>query len=126
MRLIIGGVCQGKRQYASEQYHILKQEWVDGAAATRETLFTAKAVYDFQFYIRKALETGEQFSDLPEALAKKNPSLVLVTNEVGYGIVPMEATERMWREACGRICTKIAKEAEEVVRVCCGMGMKIK
>ena len=63
---------------------------------------------------------------LGKELYEKNPQIVVVTDEVGYGIVPMEAEERAWREACGRVCTVLAQQAEEVVRVCCGIGRRIK
>ena len=38
----------------------------------------------------------------------------------------MEAKEREWREACGRVCTKLAAYADQVTRVCCGLGTRIK
>ena len=56
----------------------------------------------------------------------QNPRIVIVTNEVGYGIVPMEKEERVWRELCGRTCTNLASFADEVVRVCCGIVGRIK
>ena len=59
-------------------------------------------------------------------LLQENPDLIIVTDEVGYGIVPMDAKDREWREACGRVCTKLAAHAAQVVRVCCGIGTQLK
>ena len=49
-----------------------------------------------------------------------------MTNELGYGVVPVDAFDRLWREKTGRICTELAGKAEEVHRVVCGIGMVIK
>ncbi len=59
-------------------------------------------------------------------LSEKNPDVVIVTNELGYGIVPIDRFDREYRELDGRICTCLAARAQEVVRVVCGMGVVIK
>lgn len=68
-------------------------------------------------------QTAETFA---EKLLQKNPKIVIVSNELGYGIVPLEKKDRLWREVTGRMCTGIATRAEEVVRVVCGVGVKLK
>lgn len=50
----------------------------------------------------------------------------MTADEIGCGIVPMEAFERGYRETDGRICQRIAAYSEEVHRVICGLGMRIK
>ena len=47
-------------------------------------------------------------------------------DEVGNGIVPIDFLEREYRERTGRILVKLANQADEVVRVICGIGQKIK
>ncbi|MCD8396332.1 MAG: bifunctional adenosylcobinamide kinase/adenosylcobinamide-phosphate guanylyltransferase [Lachnospiraceae bacterium] len=68
----------------------------------------------------------EQAHDFSAWLFQRNPGITIVSNELGYGIVPMEKTDRLWREAVGRICTCLAAEADEVVRVVCGIGVRLK
>ena len=68
----------------------------------------------------------EELNLLPEELVLKNPELVIVTDELGYGVVPVEARDRAWRETTGRLCTRLAVGAKEVHRVVCGIGMVIK
>ena len=51
---------------------------------------------------------------------------VITSDEVGLGIVPLDRKVREWREATGRALCRIAAEADEVYRVSCGIGMKIK
>ena len=54
------------------------------------------------------------------------PDCVIISNEIGNGIVPMDAFERTYREQTGRILVALAARAEEVERVICGIGQKIK
>lgn len=126
MILIIGGAYQGKQSYASKEYNITPTDWKDGRTCTIEDLKTAKAVHHFHSFIRRELDEGQSVQELAEKLWEENPKLLLVTNEVGYGIVPMDAKEREWREACGRVCTKLAAHADQVIRVCCGIGTRMK
>ena len=51
---------------------------------------------------------------------------MITSDEVGLGIVPLDRKVREWREATGRALCRIAAEADEVYRVSCGIGMKIK
>ncbi|MCI9019059.1 MAG: cobinamide kinase, partial [Lachnospiraceae bacterium] len=51
---------------------------------------------------------------------------VIVVNELGSGVVPIDAFDRNYRETTGRICCELAKKAREVHRVVCGIGMVIK
>lgn len=72
------------------------------------------------------MQNGEDPFDLCDLLMEENPNVIIVTNELGYGIVPMERFDREYREKCGRICCELAKEANEVHRVVCGIGEVIK
>ncbi|MBR3538785.1 MAG: bifunctional adenosylcobinamide kinase/adenosylcobinamide-phosphate guanylyltransferase [Eubacterium sp.] len=52
--------------------------------------------------------------------------LVITCREVGCGVIPMGQKELLWRELVGRVQVELAKRAEEVVRVCCGIPQRIK
>lgn len=55
------------------------------------------------------------------------PSLVvLVTNEVGMGIVPENRLARHFRDIAGRVNQKLAQAADDVWLVVSGIGVKIK
>lgn len=64
--------------------------------------------------------------NLPELIGAKNPGIVLLCDEIGYGLVPVDAFERQYRELTGRICTRLAEQAEQVERVVCGIGTRLK
>lgn len=128
MKMIIGGAFQGKKAYAEKTYKIKEEQWIDGVDCDEKAIYEAKGICHFHQLIRR-MQSNSKTTNLvtwAETLYQKNPDLIIVTDEVGYGIVPIDAEERAWREACGRVCTVLASHAEEVVRVCCGIGTKIK
>ena len=106
MEMIIGGAYQGKTAYARQRYPEL--EWVDGASVSETELMSAQGVLNFQDYIRRELKEDREVSNLAERLINGNPGLVIVSQEVGYGVVPVDAFDRKYREAVGRVCTKLA------------------
>lgn len=52
--------------------------------------------------------------------------LILVTNEVGLGLVPEYPLSRFYRDALGRVNQALGKAADEVYFVSCGCPLKIK
>ena len=92
----------------------------------KEELMNAEGVLDFQEYIKKELKADKDVARLAEELWEKNPDIILVSQEVGYGVVPMDAFDRKYREAVGRVCTDLASKSKKVIRVVCGIGMVIK
>ena len=51
---------------------------------------------------------------------------ILILDEVGCGLVPMDPFERQYREAVGRLGEQLAKKASEVYRMSCGLAQKLK
>lgn len=126
MILIIGGAFQGKKAYAEKTFSLKEEDFTDGACCTEEELYQAKAVLHFHEFVRRNLKEGRDIGGMAERILQKNPSVILLCNELGSGVVPVEAFDREWREATGRLCCRLAAEAEEVHRVVCGIGMVIK
>lgn len=126
MKLIIGGAYQGKLSYAKRKYPDLT--WADGAVCGEEEIIQAQGVYHLETFIKRQMQE-EKEADVKEkilSLTEKNPDLVIVSDEIGYGLVPVDAFERVYRENVGRICTELAAKAESVERVVCGIGMMLK
>lgn len=124
MVMVIGGAHQGKRAYAGRLYP--DTEWIDGKICGAQEIFDCGGIYHFHEYIAGRMREGEDLNHLTENLYAKNPDIVIVSDEIGYGIVPAEAFQREYRELTGRICTELAARAEEVHRVVCGIGTRIK
>ena len=124
MKMIIGGAFQGKAAFAKKEYPELA--WVNGKEADWEAVRDAKGILNFHEFIRSEMQKDNDVSNLAEKLIQCNPEVILVSDEVGYGVVPIDAFDRAYREVVGRICTKLAAYSSEVIRVVCGIGMVIK
>ena len=126
MVLITGGAFQGKKAYAMEHFHLREQDMVNGVDCTEAELLKARAVADFQEYVRRVLKEGGDPSLLAEKMYTENPDILVITNELGSGVIPADPFDRQWREASGRAACDLAKYAAEVYRVVCGIGTVIK
>lgn len=60
------------------------------------------------------------------AVANSRADLVAVTNEVGFGIVPINPLSRFFRDCAGRVNQRMARAAAEVYLVVSGIPMRIK
>lgn len=60
------------------------------------------------------------------ALRARRAPVVLVTNEVGGGIVPENALARSFRDAAGLLNQRVAAMADDVILAVCGLPMKVK
>lgn len=109
MVLVIGGAYQGKVEYVKEHYKDAPEIIPDLHIRIRDMM---KEGIDSELEINKWIEG--------------NSEIILISNEIGCGVVPMDAFEREYRELVGRILCNLANQAKEVVRVICGIGLKIK
>lgn len=52
--------------------------------------------------------------------------LILVTNEVGWGIVPENRLARAFRDMAGRLNREVARRSHHVHLLCCGIPLTLK
>lgn len=107
MVFVTGPLYSGKRTFVREWMH-----WDE------ETL-SQNAVWDVQ----NLAAERDDLEGLAEELSKRQ---VVIATEVGGGIVPATAGERAAREAAGRLACLLAKRADLVVRVFCGIPTVLK
>ena len=121
--------------------------WADGETSTWEEFLTSTWCRNFHLLVCRILKKDEtlglpyeqeaalfkttpaglhNWKNLAETIYNANPDRILVTDEIGYGIVPIDPFEREYREETGRICCLLAEKSEEVWRVCCGIGTQLK
>lgn len=122
MRLVIGGRCQGKLRYTMEKYAV-PAELVSEDFNEAEN---ARIFHNFQQAVQKTLRSGGDPAKKLEYLLKRNPELIILCDEVGCGVVPVDREERIWRETVGRLCCDLAQRAESVERVFCGLAQRLK
>jgi adenosylcobinamide kinase/adenosylcobinamide-phosphate guanylyltransferase len=63
---------------------------------------------------------------LNDVLARAQVPVVLVSNEVGLGIVPDNALARRFRDAQGRLNQRVASRADRVVLMVAGLPLVVK
>lgn len=103
-------------------------ELANGTRVARdiESAFDADILTDLQDIIRDMLESEKEAQPEILKLMEANPNIVICCDEIGCGIVPMNPIERIWRDETGRLCCIIARNAEIVERLICGIPNRIK
>ncbi len=124
MHLIIGGAYQGKRRFAMEAYG-----FSDGQifSCTQEQI-------DFSYPCVARIEEFTYGCMLrrtdPVAYFQENREkwehAVLICRDIFGGLVPIEASDRAWREATGHLCQYLSREAYTVSRIFCGLEQRLK
>lgn len=122
MRLVIGGMSQGKLLYSMKRYGFSAAETSDSFCASEKL----KAFTHYESAVRTALEQKKDPYFLTEQLLQANPDIIIICDEVGCGVVPISKEERVWRETVGRLCCLLAERAETVERIFCGLPMRLK
>ena len=116
MILLIGGAGQGKLAYALEKTGFGPENVAyDSVSARIKPIFAG-----LETWVRS--HPGKGIGDLLEV----NPGVVILCDEVGCGVVPVDPAERTWREEVGRLCCDLAQKAERVERIFCGLSMVLK
>lgn len=132
MKLVIGGRAQGKLNYVLQHMTDENYQIYDGVFPDEGELFNLTKknewliVNNFHNWVNKELKENRNPEEELEAFLKKGVRFVIISDEIGNGIVPVDAFERDYRERTGRMLITLASQADEVVRVICGIGQKIK
>ena len=132
MKLVIGGYSQGKLNYVlqekgAENCLVLDAELPD-TEQIKEAASRGKTIVidHFHLWVREHLLQGKDPENEVEDFLRRAPEIIVISDEIGGGIVPAGAFEREYRERTGRMLVRLAKEADEVVRVLCGIGQRIR
>jgi adenosylcobinamide kinase (EC 2.7.1.156) len=72
------------------------------------------------------LDVQERIDRLVDVLSNMSSNVIVVTNEVGWGIIPENPIARQYAEMLGKTNTRLAKLAKEVYLVVSGIGVRIK
>ena len=132
MKLIVGGYSQGKLDFAKEKYALSDECIFEDSLPSKEEKEKLIAenktivIHNLHKWIRKRIKEGGRVEDEIDSFAKSYLNIIFISDEIGNGIVPMDPFERVYRERTGRVLIELAKDAEEVWRVICKTGQKIK
>ena len=126
MWLIVGGAYQGKGQYARQLApdSLVLDFAVDGTNMEPDEVCKYDIILNLHLYIRELLDRGiDPYADIQKLCQKDK---IITIQELGCGVVPVDKNDREYRETSGRIGCILAKEADHVVRMTCGIADLIK
>lgn len=126
MIMITGGAFQGKTDYAKKRFGFSDDDILNGESCELDAIFNAKCIRGYQLIVKRLLAENSDPKAFTKQLCKENPNAVVIINEIGSGIIPLEKSERIWREKTGRAGCIIAANSDEAVRLVCGIAVKIK
>lgn len=122
MDLIIGGAYQGKRDFVKNTLGIPEAD-----------IFTCTDAHiDFS---KPCIDRLEEFT-LACVREEKDPLDILkaqdlsrktvICMDVFCGVVPIDTELRLWRHTTGLVCQYLAKNADRVYRIFCGLEQRLK
>lgn len=124
MELILGGAYQGKLTWAVSHYQLAQNELADLAQGIPAD--PARCCYHLEALTWETAKAGGSAEDLYAQLRPLFSNAVVISREIGAGVVPMDATQRLWRELHGAVLQQLAKQAGHVVRIFCGLPEVLK
>lgn len=126
MIFITGGYCQGKLEFAKRSFDINENDVLNGENCKAEDIFDKKVIYNFHLLIKNMINSKiDAMAFILENIDRLKDKII-ISDEIGLGVVPIDEQERNWREVTGRVCCMIAKEADKVYRIYAGIPVKIK
>ena len=119
MILYTGGKAQGTEEAARVRFKEAKI--IDGLEERIREYLVGHAVH-----FDEIPKLAESWADEVMTEEEKGTLIIMVTREMGCGVVPMDESEMLLRELYGRFQVELAKRAEQVFRVFCGIEYRIK
>ena len=126
MELMIGGAYAGKLTFAVKERGLSGDELFDLSQGTPVNE-QPRCVYHLEALTKRLSREGMTAEAILEALLPRlAPDAVVVSREIGCGIVPTDAEERKYREVHGKLLRLIAERSDRVTRVFFGLEERLK
>ena len=125
MIFIFGGRCQGKLQYAKQLYGE-NLTVCDLKNCTINDAFSADIIINMQEAVKSLLTAKENPSAYFKENIEKFKDKIVIGDEIGCGIVPIDELEREWRDETGWVYQLLTQKAKRVDRVWAGIGQTLK
>lgn len=126
MKLIFGGAYQGKLDYAKSTYNLTEKDVHHCDMESMVINFDKKIIAGLDKFVLACIKEGVNAKECLEDNVEKLRDKIIICDDISQGVVPLDPTERAWREMTGRCMIYLGQEADEVIRVFCGLGNKVK
>lgn len=122
MHVVLGGAFAGKRSYVKEQYP--NGEWIEAGQQELSSRLQPLIVDRIAPWLYSG-NSAPAFWEWVEQLPEKR-TLILILEEMGQGIVPVEPEDRRLRDENGRLSQEAAARAAVVDYVWHGLVQRWK
>lgn len=124
MIFVFGGAHQGMEEYALENCGAVKISML--TEENRQIDFSCGAIFGLERFVLGCVQRGESAVQYFQNHRAEWKDAVLIGMDFSCGVVPMDAQQRLWREENGRLNNYLAGEAQQVVRMFCGIPQILK
>lgn len=80
----------------------------------------------YEDFLEAESEIKKEIDDLLAGISQTKAIVIIVTNELGSGIVPENLMSRVFRDVAGRMNQYIAEQCDEVFITVCGLPLRLK
>ena len=133
MIFVFGGAYQGKLDFAKERFNIederiftTTESETDFVGAHEKEVENALILDKIEDFCYACAKDGVEARDYLEAHSEELKDKILISRDVSQGLVPMDPTDRAYREMMGRMMIYLSNQSEQVYRVLAGLGQQIK
>jgi len=124
MTLVIGGAYQGKLEYVmgKHQGKTVYQCDMDNP----ELDLSADVINSLHLMMLAQIRAGvDSLTYINEKLPEMKDKII-ICDDISCGVVPVDPETRQWRETAGRCLALLSKNADDVIRIFCGIESRIK
>ncbi len=125
MILIFGGAFQGKLEYAKEHWDFTEND-IFYCEENLSIDLSKKVLYGLEKFCFACVCEDAETKGTLWMYAEPLDDKIIILDDVSQGVVPIDPDRRAWREEVGRTMLWLSREADEVHRVFCGLGQRIK
>ena len=109
MIFVTGPRFSGKRTYLQKTLGLSDEAFAEKASCEVQELLRKKEGQE---------DSVRRVAELADELCRRE---IVTASETGSGVIPVDADERAFREAAGRLSCLLAERADVVIRMCCGL-----
>lgn len=126
MIFVIGGSFNNKLEFVLEKFNLSLDDVYESNEL--KNYRGERIINNFHEIVKGLSLEGRSLEEIMKSVDEllKREDLIIISDEIGYGIVPIKKEDRLFRELNGRVSCYIANKADEVFRVMYGIGNRIK
>ena len=83
-------------------------------------------LYNFHVLAEDLMKSGKDPSEYVQENIDLLRNKIIISDDIGGGVVPIDKTDREYREVAGRLNCAVAEYADSVERIFCGISQQIK